>query len=94
MFETRLGCLNDTIPERTQSFITATQDMMVSSLYVLIGERLHQRFQTRFWKRHEQAWDKMFKIGKRAMRSVEIKWKEVKFAAVIVFVCPVSEIRC
>lgn len=64
LFETRLGCLEEPIPVRTQQFIDATQEMLTSSLYLIIGERLHQKLNTRFWRRHRTAWDTMFQIGK------------------------------
>ena len=63
LFETRLGCLEDQIPARTQQFIDATQEMMSATLYLIVGEKLHKKLNTPFWKKHKVAWDKMFDIS-------------------------------
>jgi len=63
LFETRLGCLDSEVPERTRRFTAALQDMLSSSLYVIVGERLHQQLNTPFWRRHTDAWDRLFAIG-------------------------------
>lgn len=59
-----MGCLKPDIPERVQAFIDAISQMMQSSLQVMVGEELHRRLNTRFWRRHEAAWDAIFDIGK------------------------------
>lgn len=64
MCEARLGCLNPKIPSRTQEFIDATQVMMESSVFLIVGDRLHQRLNSPVWRRHKAAWDKMFAFTK------------------------------
>jgi len=63
LWEARLGCLEATIPRRTQEFIDATQAMMSSSVYLIIGDKWHQRLNTPVWRKHKDAWDKMFQIS-------------------------------
>jgi len=63
LFETRLGCLQMQVPERTLKFISATQDMMTSSLYLIVGEQLHQKLNTPFWRRLADSWNRLFAIG-------------------------------
>jgi len=63
LFETRLGCLDEQVPERTRRFTSALQDMLTSSLYLIVGEQLHQKLNTPFWRRHADAWDRLFAIG-------------------------------
>ena len=64
LFETRLGCLQLQVPERTRNFIGALQDMLTSSLYLIVGEQLHQKLNTPFWRRHADSWDRLFAIAK------------------------------
>ena len=64
LFETRMGCLSPSIPSRVQEFIDAIDSMMASSLAIIVGEELHRKYDTRFWRRHKDAWDKIFEIGK------------------------------
>ncbi|ESO02810.1 hypothetical protein HELRODRAFT_81128 [Helobdella robusta] len=64
LFETRLGCLAPSIPTRTQKFLDSLQEMMTSSLYLIVGEKIHQRLNTRFWRKHEKSWDNIFSFGK------------------------------
>jgi len=66
LFETRLGCLQLQVPERTRNFIGALQDMLTSSLYLIVGEQLHQKLNTPFWRRHADSWDRLFAIGQFA----------------------------
>jgi len=63
LFETRLGCLQLQVPERTRKFIGALEDMLKSSLYLIVGEELHQKLNTSFWRRHADSWDRLFAIG-------------------------------
>jgi len=64
LFETRFGCLEPVVPERTRKFIAALQEMLESSLYLIVGERFHQRLNTPFWRRHAAAWGQLFDIAK------------------------------
>jgi len=69
LFETRLGCLELQVPERTRKFHTALEDMLTSSLYLIVGEQLHQKLNTPFWQRHTDAWDRLFAIGQSHLPS-------------------------
>ncbi len=64
LFETRMGCLGEQVPEKVQTFINAIAEMMASSLQIMIGEDIHRRLNTRFWRRHQEAWDTLFAISR------------------------------
>ena len=68
LFETRLGCLEPQVPERTRKFNGALQDMLTSSLYLIVGEELHQKLNTSFWRRHADSWDRLFAIGETLLK--------------------------
>ena len=64
LFDMRLGCLRESIPKRTQQFIDSIEEMMSTSLLVMVGESIHRRLNTPYWKRHHNAWSTMFDICK------------------------------
>jgi hypothetical protein len=64
VFNTRMGCLEDDIPRRVQEFINAIHQMTDSSYPIIAFDTLHQRLNSRFWRRHKEAWDTIFEIGK------------------------------
>jgi len=63
LFETRLGCLQPVVPGRTCQFIDAIRQMIETSLYLIVGDRLHRALDTSYWRRHKHAWDQLFHIG-------------------------------
>ncbi|XP_010884836.2 sterol 26-hydroxylase, mitochondrial-like isoform X1 [Esox lucius] len=64
LFETRLGCLQDEIPEDTLKFIAAVGDMLTLSEIVLFLP-LWTRKVLPFWKRFVQAWDDLVGVAQR-----------------------------
>ena len=58
-----MGCLDRVIPSRVQTFVDAIISMLTSSLQIIVGEELHKKYNTRFWQRHQAAWDSIFEIG-------------------------------
>lgn len=62
LFETRLGCLQEEIPEDILRFIAAVSDMLTLSETVVLFP-LWSRGVLPFWKRFVQAWDDICDIG-------------------------------
>ena len=65
IFQTRMGCLLPDLPERVPRFISAINDMMASSVDIMLWEDIHMKLNTKFWRRHKQAWDTIFEVGKQ-----------------------------
>ncbi|XP_038571169.1 cytochrome P450 27C1 [Micropterus salmoides] len=63
LFETRMGCLQEEIPQDTLRFITAVNDMLTLSETVVLFPRW-SRGLLPFWKRFVQAWDDLFNVAK------------------------------
>ncbi|XP_067116323.1 sterol 26-hydroxylase, mitochondrial [Osmerus mordax] len=71
LFETRLGCLKEEIPEDTLRFIAAANTMLTLSETVLFFPRWSRRVLP-FWKRFVQAWDDLYDVARRLIdRKVE-----------------------
>ncbi|XP_076871784.1 sterol 26-hydroxylase, mitochondrial [Brachyhypopomus gauderio] len=64
LFETRLGCLQDEIPQDTLRFITAVSNMLTLSETVLFLPRW-TRTVFPFWTRFVQAWDDLYDVARR-----------------------------
>lgn len=64
MFETRLGCLQEEVPQETLRFIAAVNDMMTLSDLVMLLPRWSRSILP-FWKRFVQAWDDLYGVGRR-----------------------------
>lgn len=63
VFETRLGCLNEVIPEETQKFIFSVGEMFrLSPIIVLFPKSVWPYIP--FWKHFVVVWDYLFKVGK------------------------------
>ncbi|KAK6485287.1 cytochrome P450 27C1-like isoform X3 [Huso huso] len=74
LFETRMGCLNDHVPEETQKFIESVGEMFrLSSVVVLFPKSLWPYLP--FWKHFVVVWDHLFKIAKMLIDS---KVKEIQ----------------
>ncbi|XP_028990143.1 sterol 26-hydroxylase, mitochondrial [Betta splendens] len=63
LFESRLGCLQEEIPQQTLRFIAAVNDMLTLSDMVILFPRW-TRSVLPFWKRFVQAWDNLYNIAK------------------------------
>ena len=72
LFETRLGCLDDVPPSRVQDFISAIDRMMSSSYELIVAPSIHKYMQSKSWKRHMDAWDMIFDIGKKSFLSCSL----------------------
>ncbi|XP_062270456.1 sterol 26-hydroxylase, mitochondrial [Scomber scombrus] len=62
LFETRLGCLQEEIPQETLRFINAANDMLTMSETVVIFPRWSRGILP-FWKRFVQAWDDLYDVA-------------------------------
>ncbi|XP_035984391.1 sterol 26-hydroxylase, mitochondrial-like [Fundulus heteroclitus] len=74
LFETRLGCLQEEIPEDTLRFITAVNNMLTLSDIVILLPRW-SRSVLPFWKRFVQAWDDLYGVAQKLVdrRMAELK---------------------
>ncbi|XP_053482551.1 sterol 26-hydroxylase, mitochondrial [Ictalurus furcatus] len=62
VFETRLGCLNEVIPEETQKFIFSVGEMFrLSPIIVLFPKSLWPYMPS--WKHFVAVWDHLFKVA-------------------------------
>ncbi|GAA6224582.1 sterol 26-hydroxylase, mitochondrial-like [Lates japonicus] len=74
LFETRLGCLEDEIPQDTKRFIAAVSNMLTLSDMVVLFPRWSRSILP-FWKRFVQAWDDLYDVAQtlidRRMAEIE-----------------------
>lgn len=74
LFETRLGCLNEEVPEETEKFIFSVGEMFrLSPIVVLFPKSVWPYLP--FWKRFVAVWDHLFKVGEEL---VQKKMKEIQ----------------
>lgn len=64
LFEARMGCMEESIPEETQQFITAVGEMFRLSTVVIIFPRSIWPYLP-FWKQFVAAWDHLFKVSEK-----------------------------
>ncbi|XP_034035172.1 sterol 26-hydroxylase, mitochondrial [Thalassophryne amazonica] len=62
LFETRLGCLQQEIPEHTLRFIAAVNNMLTLSEVVILFPRW-SRAVLPFWRRFVEAWDNIYDVA-------------------------------
>lgn len=63
LFESRIGCLDETVPEETERFIQSINTMFVMTLLTMAMPRwMHQLF-PKPWNVFCQCWDYMFDFG-------------------------------
>ncbi|XP_067438770.1 sterol 26-hydroxylase, mitochondrial [Thunnus thynnus] len=64
LFETRLGCLQEEIPQDTLRFINAVNSMLTLSETVVLFPRWSRGILP-FWKRFVQAWDELSDVAQK-----------------------------
>lgn len=64
LFETRMGCMEESVPEETQQFITSVGEMFRLSHVVIIFPRSLWPYLP-FWKKFVAAWDHLFKVSEK-----------------------------
>lgn len=67
LFETRMGCMEETIPEETQQFIISVGEMFRLSQVVIIFPRSLWPYLP-FWKQFVAAWDHLFKVSEKLIQ--------------------------
>ena len=65
LFDRRLGCLEPQIKTDALEYIDAFNQMLTSSMKLIVGEKLHQKLNTKLWQQHSRAWDKILSTGER-----------------------------
>lgn len=74
LFEARMGCLNEEVPEETQKFILCVGEMFrLSPIIVLFPQSTWPYLP--FWKQFVAAWDYLFKIAEEL---VQKKMEEIQ----------------
>ena len=63
LFDRRLGCLDPEIKTDALEYIDAFNQMLASSMKLIVGEKLHQKLNTKLWQQHAKAWDKILSTG-------------------------------
>ncbi|XP_028847492.1 sterol 26-hydroxylase, mitochondrial-like [Denticeps clupeoides] len=81
LFETRLGCMNEVMPEETQKFIFSVGEMFrLSNLVVLFPKSLWPYLPA--WKHFVAVWDHLFKVANdlvhKKMKEIQENVKEGK----------------
>ncbi|KAK1797903.1 hypothetical protein P4O66_007953 [Electrophorus voltai] len=67
LFETRLGCLNEVVPEETQKFIFSVGEMFRLSPIVVLFPKSVWPYMP-FWKHFVSVWDHLFKVADDLVR--------------------------
>ncbi|KAK2840109.1 hypothetical protein Q5P01_013849 [Channa striata] len=62
LFETRMGCMNEVVPEKTQKFIFSVGEMFRLSPVVVLFPKSTWPYMP-FWRRFVAAWDHLFKVA-------------------------------
>ncbi|XP_068423152.1 cytochrome P450 [Clinocottus analis] len=74
LFETRMGCMNQVVPEETQKFIFSVGEMFrLSPIVVLFPQAVWPYLPV--WKRFVAAWDQLFRVAERL---VQQKMEEIQ----------------
>lgn len=68
LFENRMGCLNEQVPEETQKFIISVGEMFHLSQIVTLFPKSTWPYLP-FWKKFVVAWDHLFKVGEENVSS-------------------------
>ncbi|XP_072902205.1 cytochrome P450 isoform X1 [Hemitrygon akajei] len=74
LFETRMGCLEETIPEETQKFIASVFEMFYCSALIIFFPKAMWKY-IPIWKRFIAAWDYIFYITEKLVNK---KMKEIQ----------------
>ncbi|XP_029935908.1 cytochrome P450 [Myripristis murdjan] len=67
LFETRMGCLNEVVPEQTQKFIVSVGEMFRLSQLVILFPKSTWPYLP-FWKQFVAAWDYLFKVAEELVQ--------------------------
>jgi len=67
LFETRLGCLEDPVPEDVQRFVDAIAEVFLSVTPASIFYKWQRKLGSPIMKRHFEAWDYVFDFTRRVV---------------------------
>uniref|UniRef100_A0A3Q3XN99 Uncharacterized protein n=1 Tax=Mola mola TaxID=94237 RepID=A0A3Q3XN99_MOLML len=67
LFENRMGCMNEVVPEETQKFIFCVGDMFRLSSVVILFPKSSWPYLP-FWKQFVEAWDYLFKVTEKLVQ--------------------------
>uniref|UniRef100_A0A3B4UAY5 Cytochrome P450 family 27 subfamily A member 3 n=1 Tax=Seriola dumerili TaxID=41447 RepID=A0A3B4UAY5_SERDU len=67
LFETRMGCMNEVVPEETQKFILSVGEMFQLSQVIVLFPKSYWPYLT-FWKKFVAAWDHLFKVAEELVQ--------------------------
>ena len=66
LIDKEFGCLSKEMPPRMIEFVRAIEDMMYSGHKLMVFANVHQKLNTKLWRTHVTAWDKIIEVGKLA----------------------------
>lgn len=76
LFENRMGCMNEVMPEDTQKFISSVGEMFKLSVVIVLFPKSVWPYLP-FWKQFVAAWDHLFKVAEelvqKKMEDLEVK---------------------
>ncbi|CAJ1050293.1 %2C25-dihydroxyvitamin D(3) 24-hydroxylase, mitochondrial [Xyrichtys novacula] len=65
LYDKRFGLLQETVNEEAMDFITAVKTMMSTfGMMMVTPVKVHQNLNTKIWKDHTAAWDRIFSTAK------------------------------
>ncbi|GAA6225228.1 sterol 26-hydroxylase, mitochondrial-like isoform X1 [Lates japonicus] len=67
LFETRMGCMNEVVPDETQKFILSVGEMFRLSQIIVLFPKATWPYMP-FWKRFVAAWDHLFKVAEELVQ--------------------------
>ncbi|KAI8509200.1 hypothetical protein Bbelb_130480 [Branchiostoma belcheri] len=68
LFNERIGLLRDNIPQDARDFITSMHNVLTTTNDVMIPDaRIQKLLNTRAWRKHQQAWSTVFRIGEKVI---------------------------
>ncbi|XP_074514057.1 cytochrome P450 [Sebastes fasciatus] len=67
LFETRMGCMNEVVPEETQKFIVSVGEMFRLSQVVILFPKSFWPYLP-FWKQFVAVWDHLFKVAEELVQ--------------------------
>ncbi|KAG7220317.1 hypothetical protein INR49_010151 [Caranx melampygus] len=67
LFETRMGCMNEVVPEETQKFIVSVGEMFRLSQVIVLFPRSMWPYMP-FWKKFVATWDHLFKVAEELVQ--------------------------
>ncbi|XP_064630613.1 cytochrome P450 27C1-like [Lineus longissimus] len=80
LFEKRFGCLEEKVNAQSQRFIDSIEKMFLTSMPLYNMLRLHKMFNTKTYRNHNDAWNGIFEIANKTIRSKMIELERSRSA--------------